>query len=222
MLQWIAWFAFWFVASFALSKVSKSKLVSIGGGFLVAIISFGVLASAIEKNEQDKLLKVAQSAGFNTYNEYTIAKAIGANTKAKYDEMLEEKRIAELHRQEEQQRNKELQRQKEAEEKRIKEESCKKDLKCAGEMFSINASVVCDDKIEKLAKYDFQWTDGLLEPKFSHYRWSNQGKRAITYIGDKIKYQNGFGAWQYYTYECDFDIHNETVMEVRVSPGRLR
>jgi len=115
----IAWLAFWFGVSYALSKLSKSKLVSIGGGFVAAVIAVGVLGIAIQKNEQNKLLKVAQSAGFSNYSEYTRAKSVGATTKTEYDEKLEakriaelHKRIAELHKQEEQQRKKELQRQK--------------------------------------------------------------------------------------------------------------
>jgi hypothetical protein len=72
-----------------------------------------------------------------------------------------------------------------------------------------------------LAKNNFEWTDGLLEPKFSHYRWKNQDAGEVTYIGDKIKFQNGFGAWTYHTYECDLDASGETVLAVRAQPGRL-
>jgi hypothetical protein len=82
--------------------------------------------------------------------------------------------------------------------------------------------VRCKGPVERLAKNNFEWTDGLLEPKFSHYRWKNQSTGIITYIGDKIKFQNGFGAWIFHTYECDLDASGETVLEVRAQPGRLQ
>nr|VFK35242.1 MAG: protein of unknown function (DUF4875) [Candidatus Kentron sp. MB]VFK77195.1 MAG: protein of unknown function (DUF4875) [Candidatus Kentron sp. MB] len=73
---------------------------------------------------------------------------------------------------------------------------CQMDLRCWGDKHNITASVYCDDYVEKLAKYSHEWTDGMLEPKFSHFRWKDKSKDYITYIGDKIKFQNGFGAWQ--------------------------
>ncbi len=75
--------------------------------------------------------------------------------------------------------------------------------------------------MESLAKNNFEWTDGLLEPKFSHYRWRDQEKGIVTHIGDKIKYQNGFGAWTYYIYECDLAADGKSVLDVRARPGRL-
>ena len=72
-----------------------------------------------------------------------------------------------------------------------------------------------------MAKNNFEWTDGVLEPKFSHYRWKDQSLGEITYIGDKIKFQNGFGAWIFHTYECDLDSTGTRVLDVRASPGRL-
>lgn len=101
------------------------------------------------------------------------------------------------------------------------EAACKKDLSCWGEKHSISAAVYCDDYVENLAQYSHEWTDGMLEPKFSHYRWKNIDKGVVTYIGDKIKFQNGFGAWQNYVYECDFDPVTDTILDVRAQAGRL-
>jgi hypothetical protein len=36
-----------------------------------------------------------------------------------------------------------------------------------------------------------------------------------------IKFQNGFGAWQFQTYFCDFDPDTSKVVGVDVRPGRL-
>lgn len=101
------------------------------------------------------------------------------------------------------------------------ETECRKTLQCWGDKHSISAGVYCSDYVEKLAQYSHEWTDGFLEPKFSHFRWKDQSKGQVTFIGDKIKFQNGFGAFQNHVYECDWDPETETVLDVRARPGRL-
>lgn len=44
----------------------------------------------------------------------------------------------------------------------------------------------------------------------------------ITYFGDRIQFQNGFGAWQYQTYQCDYDPLSDKILDVRIYPGRLQ
>lgn len=100
--------------------------------------------------------------------------------------------------------------------------TCMKDLKCWGEKYLSSASVYCKTPVEKLAKYSARWTDGTFEMKFSHYRWKNQAQGIVTYIGDKIEFQNGFGAFQPHIYECDFNPATNAVLAVKASPGRLR
>lgn len=89
---------------------------------------------------------------------------------------------------------------------RARQEDCRKDLKCWAENTSIDASVDCMIAVQALAKWDYQWTDGwMTESKFSRYRWKDQSKGIVTYLGDKLKMQNGFGAWKHVTYTCDYD-----------------
>lgn len=99
--------------------------------------------------------------------------------------------------------------------------ACRKDLKCLAERVLPEASVVCDDLIERMAKYQFEWTGGFLEPVFSRYRWRDMPKGEITFIGDRIKFQNGFGAWQNMVYQCDYDAETGAILDVRVEGGRL-
>lgn len=99
--------------------------------------------------------------------------------------------------------------------------NCQQDLGCLGEKHLVSASVRCKRQVEALAKYSAEWTDGFLEPKFSHYRWKNKSAGIVTYIGDKVKFQNGFGAWQNMVYECDFDTNSERPVGARAEPGRL-
>lgn len=108
-----------------------------------------------------------------------------------------------------------------AKEKSEKAKQCRTDLLCYGAKYNFAASVRCPIYIEKMAKHDFKWVDGWAEPKFSHYRWKDKELGIVTHIGDKLKLQNGFGAWGYVTYECDYDGVNESVIDVRVSKGRI-
>ena len=103
----------------------------------------------------------------------------------------------------------------------ISDSDCKKTLQCWGDKHNIAAAFSCDDYVEKLAKYSSKWTDGLLDPKFGHFRWKDKTKGIVTFIGDKIQFQNGFGAWQNYIYECDYDPVTEKVLSVRGRPGKL-
>ncbi|MCK1640471.1 zinc ribbon domain-containing protein [Bradyrhizobium sp. 157] len=106
---------------------------------------------------------------------------------------------------------------KEAEE----EARCNSDLKCLGNKKSIEASFKCAPNVEKLAKNNFEWIDKWYESKFSRFGWKDKNNLVITYVGDKIKFQNGFGAWVLSRYECDYSIPTSTVMDVRASAGRL-
>lgn len=101
------------------------------------------------------------------------------------------------------------------------EVACRKNLQCAGDKYSISAGIYCKSQVERLAKYSSRWTDGTFEPKFSHFRWLNQEQGLITFIGDKIEFQNGFGAFQKHIYECDFNPANNQILDVRARPGRL-
>jgi hypothetical protein len=98
---------------------------------------------------------------------------------------------------------------------------CRRDLECWGERNLSAATVKCASRIERQAKFSFEWTDEWLESKISRFRWEDQGRGVITYIGDKIKLQNGFGAWAPYIYTCDFDTTNEIVLNVHLIQGRL-
>jgi hypothetical protein len=108
-------------------------------------------------------------------------------------------------------------------EKKAAEElaACKLDLQCWGEKNLPAASVYCKTDIEKLGKFSSKWTDGMLEMKFSRYRWLDKSNGTLTFIGDKIEFQNGFGAFQPHIYTCDFDPTSKSVLAVHAVPGRL-
>lgn len=102
------------------------------------------------------------------------------------------------------------------------EQSCgKDDLQCLGDKGTVAAGVYCKDPIERLATHAVRWTDGTFEMKFSRFRWADQAAGTITYIGDKAEFQNGFGAYTPVIYECDLSKDGKTVLDARVSEGRL-
>jgi hypothetical protein len=96
---------------------------------------------------------------------------------------------------------------------KAKEEQCRQEITCWAEKHFVSASSSCRQAVEKLARYDFEWTDGLIEPKFGRYRWKNVKNGVVTYIGDKIKLQNGFGAFQNHIYTCDYDTNLGVVVD---------
>ena len=98
---------------------------------------------------------------------------------------------------------------------------CQKELQCWGDKHLIAAGVYCKDSVARLAKFDARWTDGTLEPKFSKFRWLDKNAGTLTFIGDKIEFQNGFGAYQAHVYECDFAPATHSVLAVRAQPGRI-
>lgn len=104
---------------------------------------------------------------------------------------------------------------------KVSDAECIKSLECWGEKHSITADIVCKPAVEKLAKFSSKWTDGTLETKFSRYGWADQKAGTLRYVGDKIQFQNGFGAMQNYTYTCFFDPRTGSVMDVEAHPGRL-
>lgn len=61
----------------------------------------------------------------------------------------------------------------------------------------------------------------MFEPKFSHAAWSDQDQGVITFVGDKIQYQNGFGAYLNSIYRCTYDPNIKAVVAVSAAPGSL-
>ncbi len=96
------------------------------------------------------------------------------------------------------------------------------DLKCLADDGMFGAAIYCLDDIEKQARYSIKWTNGIIEPVFSRMRWLNKEKGQITYIGDKLQFQNKFGAFENVVYECDLEKDNKTVIATRVRAGRLK
>lgn len=89
--------------------------------------------------------------------------------------------------------------------------ACRLNLQCWGRKHEVMAALNCQPLIERMAKYTYEWTDGWLESKFPRLTWGNRKSGTLIYMGDKIRFQNGLGAWQNMSYKCEFDPIKETV-----------
>ena len=91
---------------------------------------------------------------------------------------------------------------------------CKQSLQCWGDRHSGAATGPCKRAVEAQAKWQWEWTDGALETKFPRFAWVDPSVGTLQYIGDKVKFQNGFGAWQHMEYRCVFDPSSRTATAV--------
>lgn len=102
---------------------------------------------------------------------------------------------------------------------------CRASLQCWAERGLSKASVYCQRQVESLALHSVKWTDTTFGQRFSRYKWLDAKAGTVTYIGDGVEFQNGFGAYTPMIYACDLgDLDQATpkVLEVRVlGEGRL-
>ncbi|AYG59688.1 hypothetical protein [Rhizobium jaguaris] len=182
-------------------------------GLLAALITLPLLVVAGVQLDDD-----ARKAGFRDADDKFNAQKAGISDA----ELWNERRVEFLSKWSAEERQKEADaRRAEAEAGRSSNAACKADFNCWTNKFQRTATNLCAQQIEHLAKNNFEWTDSFSSPKFPRARISGPGT-LITYVGDKIKMQNGFGAWTIVTYECDFDTEKGVVLAVRANQGQLQ
>lgn len=97
---------------------------------------------------------------------------------------------------------------------------CRKDLRCWAERHDVDAQVRCKRTIERLANFSSEWTGSILQPMFTRFAWADQAAGTVTYYGDSIRFQNGFGAWQNMVYACTYNPATDTA-EAAAEAGTL-
>ena len=204
-LALILWIAIGIVVSKILGFYTKSTINRYGGSFLATVLLFGFAAGTHSYYIEHKKEQEAYLAGFRSLEDYEVAKSKGIETKSAFDAYEAEKKRKE--------------KEAKLEEKARDEGICKKDPACWGERNWLPATFACDELIEKASSFAFEWTDGVMGVKFAKYKMKNN--EVVTYVGDKIKLKNIFGAWQNHIYECDYDTANKAVLDVRLRPGHL-
>jgi len=100
-----------------------------------------------------------------------------------------------------------------------KEKACRNDLRCWAEKHALGAERACRPLIESMARFDFEWTDGWLGNKLTKFRWQSRGAGSVSYWGDQIKLQNGFGAWRRMKYRCIYNPATEQAEEAVFEGG---
>lgn len=94
-----------------------------------------------------------------------------------------------------------------AEEERKKKDAaaaCLADLACVWKEQSVYMSAECKVAVQRLAKWDYEWTDGWTDRAFSPV-WLEKDNGLVLLSGDKLKLQNGFGAWKHVSYLCTYN-----------------
>lgn len=102
--------------------------------------------------------------------------------------------------------------------KKEKEEkaNCLEDALCYATKYGKGGRYSCSNAVEKSAKYQFEWTDGVLEQKFSSYNWYDKRNKLVTLYGDRAKAQNAFGAFKNVRYSCMFNADTGEVLSVMI------
>jgi hypothetical protein len=85
----------------------------------------------------------------------------------------------------------------------------KKDARWMASNYQARISLICAPEVEKLAKYDFEWTGGWTAQNFPNYVGKVKKPYVLTITGDAIKFQNGFGAFRKTTYYCDYNLKTD-------------
>ncbi|OXS14895.1 hypothetical protein CGX12_11790 [Zobellella denitrificans] len=95
------------------------------------------------------------------------------------------------------------------------------DSQCLFTQHNLKATIDCKPLIQRLAKYDYKWSDGMLTPTFSHFR-HDAAANTMTYIGDQIRMVNGLGNEIRHTYECVYDMGAQKIVDFSAKPGRIQ
>lgn len=86
-----------------------------------------------------------------------------------------------------------------------------------------SAAAHCARPIERLNSYDVRWTYNSSHPMFSQAHWLSDGHGAIEYLGDRVEFEDKYGAYVNVVYACDLASDNRTVLNARiVRTGHLR
>lgn len=99
--------------------------------------------------------------------------------------------------------------------------ACIQDADCLSREYNSKAWRACRPRIEKYAKIDVEWQVGFTVPPFDRYGTVPGKPDTVRFLGDAVKFQNGFGAWITHSYICWFNIATGEVEKVEVFQGRL-
>ena len=175
------------------SRRPRAKYIQ-GGS--VAILIIGIIGFNVAGS------KHASDAGFRSVDDQKAAAAEGVTEGGQWYELVEARKA-------------ESERQK-AEKAAADRATCRADFTCWGRDRRIDAEVRCRRAIEQQARYAHEWTDGFADPMFSRFAWHDEVAGVMTYFGDRLKLQNGFGAWVNVGYACDYDTGQDVALKALI------
>ena len=80
----------------------------------------------------------------------------------------------------------------------------------------------CTTAVENYAKNDFKWMSNDPVERFPRYYTENQGNPyEVVLVGDKVQYQNGFGAFIRMTYDCMYNYKTDKALAL-ATQGKMR
>lgn len=173
---------------------------------LIVILAF---TASIARSSSDEAR--AKKLGFKDSKDFSIARTNNITNVADYEKFREEQRIKAADK-----AAKDAIILAENERKAKEEEAkCLDDAYCYASKHE-SGNYVCKVAVEKSAQYEFKWTDGITEPKFSSYAWHDKSRKLVTLYGHRAQAQNGFGAFKNVEYSCTFNADTGEVLSTNL------
>lgn len=154
--------------------------------------------------------------GFLSEAEFSDAKRNKIFDKSEYSTYLVEKKEKDRADEEKREADKAAEEALLAKKEREDKANCIEDAYCYATKYGKGGSYSCSNAVEKSSKYQFEWTDGVLEQKFSSYNWHDKKNKIVTFYGDRAKAQNAFGAFKNVRYSCMFNADTGEVLNVMI------
>lgn len=153
----------------------------------------------------------AHKLGFKDGKEFATARENNITNVADYAKFAEEQRVKAA---EKASQDAVLAAEKERQAKE-EEAKCLDDAHCYASKHKAG-DYICKVAVENSAQYQFKWTDGITEPKFSSYSWYDKSRKLVTLYGHRAQAQNGFGAFKNIEYSCTFNADTGEVLSTNL------
>lgn len=154
--------------------------------------------------------------GFLSEAEFSDAKMHKIFDKNEYSTYLVEKREKDRANEEKREADKAAEEALLAKKEKEDKANCLEDAYCYATKYGKGGNYSCSNAVEKSAKYQFEWTDGVLEQKFSSYDWYDKENKLVTLYGNKAKAQNAFGAFKNVIYSCTFNANTGEIVNILI------
>ncbi|MBU9818929.1 hypothetical protein J1782_03365 [Rahnella sp. BCC 1045] len=199
----------WVVLSFGTLK-EKYLPYKFVNNYTVPVLIIGLaIVASVARSSSDEFR--AEKLGFKDGKEFSIARKNNITNTTDYAKYEEEQRIKAA---DKTAHDALLAAEKEQKAKE-EEAQCLDDAHCYASKHKAG-DYICKVAVENSAQYQFKWTDGVLEPKFSSYNWQDKNRKLVTLYGHRAQAQNGFGAFKNVEYSCTFNADTGEVLNVNL------